>query len=267
MDKKTVQLGHVLVTGGSGFLGSHIVQRFLAQLDVVVFSISRNPCQRDAQAKYRAVDITDEGKLRALFEEIKPRVVIHTVSPLPTANKAVLHRTNVEGTKALLRCAANCPETRAFVYTSSDSSVASPSLPDQKLREADAQLYTATHFNNPYGRSKALADAAVLAADSANLRTATLRVPIIYGEGDTNFIPQLLASVRKGEHKMQPGDDKKLFEFIYVKSASETHVLAAKVLLRPDTARSGREGFIFGPQMSIGALTRVGCGGQRVAVL
>ena len=41
---------------------------------------------------------------------------------------------------------------------------------------------------------------------------------------------------------MQLGDDKKLFEFIYVKSASETHVLAAKALLRSDAARSGREG-------------------------
>lgn len=241
MDKKPVQLGHVLVTGGSGFLGSHIVQRLLAEPDVVVFSVSRNPRQRDARAKYQAVDITDEGKLRALFQEIKPRVVIHTVSPLSTDNKAVLHRTVVEGTRALLRCAANCPETRAFVYTSSDSAVASPSLPDRKLQEADAQLYTATHFNNPYGRSKALADAAVLAADSTNLRTATLRLPAIYGEGDTNFIPQLLRSVRKGEHKMQLGDDKKLFEFVYVKSASEAHLLAAKALLRTDTTPTGRE--------------------------
>lgn len=238
MDNKTVQLGHVLVTGGSGFLGSHIVQRLLAESDVVVFSVSRNPHQHDARVKYRTVNVTNEGKLRALFEEIKPRVVIHTVSPLSTANKAVLHRTIVEGTKALLRCAADCPETCAFVYTSSDSSVASPSLPNQKLQEVDAQLYTETHFNNPYGRSKALADAAVLGADGANLRTATLRLPTIYGEGDTNFIPQLLASVRKGEHKMQLGDDKKLFEFVYVKSAAEAHVLAAKaLLLRTDAAR------------------------------
>ncbi len=243
MDKKTVPLGHVLVTGGSGFLGSHIVQCLLGLLaeDVVVYSVSRNPSQRDARVVYRAVDITDEGQLRALFEEIKPRVIIHTVSPLHTADKTLLHRTVVEGTEALLRCAVNCLETRAFVYTSSDSAVASPSLLDRKLREADAQLYTATHFDNPYGRSKALADAAVLAADSANLRTATLRIPAIYGEGDPYFMPQLLASVRKAEQKIQLGEDEKLFEFVYVKSASEAHVLAAKALLREDTDSSGSE--------------------------
>jgi len=240
MDQQTVQLGHVLVTGGSGFLGSHIVRRLLAERGAVVFSISRNPRKCDSRAKYRAVDIADETKLRALFKEIKPRVVIHTVSPSPTDKEAVLQRTVVDGTKALLRCAADCPETRAFVYTSSDSAVASPSSPNTKLREADAELYNETNFNNPYGRSKALAEAAVLAADSANLRTATLRLPAIYGEGDTNFIPQLLKSVRKGQHKTQLGENRKMFEFVYVGSASEAHVLAAKALLRPDTPRSDK---------------------------
>jgi sterol-4alpha-carboxylate 3-dehydrogenase (decarboxylating) len=240
MDKRTIQLGHVLVTGGSGFLGSHIVKRLLAEPGVVVFSASRNPIKRDARAKYLAVDIADESKLRTLFEKIKPRVVIHTVSPSPTDKKALLQRTIVDGTEALLRCAANCPETRAFVYTSSDSAVASPSLPDRELREADAELYSETNFNNPYGRSKALADATVLAADSADLRTTTLRLPAIYGEGDTNFIPQLLASVRKGEYKTQLGENKKMFEFVYVVNASEAHLLAAKALLRADTARDDR---------------------------
>jgi sterol-4alpha-carboxylate 3-dehydrogenase (decarboxylating) len=240
MDQRPVQLGHVLVTGGCGFLGSHIVRRCLAEPGAVVFSISRNPRKLDARAKYRAVDITDETKLRALFNEIKPRVVIHTVSPSPTAKEGVLRRTVVDGTNNLLRCAADCPETRAFVYTSSDSAVATSSSPSTQLREADAQLYDEMNFNNPYGRSKALADAAVLAADSANLRTATLRLPAIYGEGDTNFIPQLLASVRKGQHRTQLGDNRKMFEFVYVGSASEAHVLAAKALLRADLVGSDR---------------------------
>jgi sterol-4alpha-carboxylate 3-dehydrogenase (decarboxylating) len=241
MDKERIQLGLVLVTGGSGFLGSHIVQRLLAEPGAEVVSISRNPRRDNARAKYRAVDIADEAKLRALFEEIKPRVVIHTVSPSPTDKEAVLQRTIVDGTRALLRCAADCPETYAFVYTSSDSAVASASLPDQKLCEADAQLYNETNFNNPYRRSKAIAEASVLAADNANLRTATLRLPPIYGEGDTNFIPQLLTSVRKGEYKMQLGENKKMFEFVYVASASEAHVLAAKALLRADAASKDKE--------------------------
>lgn len=240
MDQQTVQLGHVLMTGGSGFLGSHIVRRLLAEPGAVVFSVSRNPRNGDARAKYRAVNIADETKLRALFEEIKPRVIIHTVSPSPIDKKAVLQRTVVDGTKALLRCAADCSETRVFVYTSSDSAMASPSTPDKKLREADAQLYNETNFNNLYGRSKALAETAVLAADSAKLRTATLRLPVIYGEDDTNFIPQLLTSVRKGQYMMQLGENKKMFEFVYVGSASEAHVLAIKALLRADIVRSDK---------------------------
>jgi sterol-4alpha-carboxylate 3-dehydrogenase (decarboxylating) len=84
--------------------------------------------------------------------------------------------------------------------------------------------------------SKALADAAVQAANCDDLYTAVIRVPGIYGERDNGFIPQLVASVRKKEHQIQVGQNKKFFEFVYAPKAAEAHILAARVLLVPETA-------------------------------
>ena len=231
-------LGTVLVTGGCGFLGAHIVQRLLndpdgppASVAIVSRSASKRPNhkQTDPRVTYHRADIANDAAIAALFEQLKPQFVIHTSSPKNTSDANILQRINVEGTRKLLKYAKACKETRAFVYTSSDSA----QKPSQELLTEDqAQLWDETTFNNPYGRTKAAAETLVLAANGADLRTATLRVPGIYGENDNNFIPRIMESMRKNEQNMQLGDNKKLFEFLYVESAAEAHVLAAKALLR-----------------------------------
>jgi sterol-4alpha-carboxylate 3-dehydrogenase (decarboxylating) len=229
----------VLVTGGSGFLGAHIVSRLLDEGAAKVAILSRNPkpLSVDDRLKdrlsYHAIDVADETQIQKLITQLQPHAVIHTAAPHHTDNAATQNRATVGGTSVLLECAKACPETRAFVYTSSDSACVPTQTP---LAEEDAELYTASHYPNHYARSKALADRATQAANSDTLMTAVIRVPILYGENDTNFIPQLLASVRKNEHKMQVGQNKKVFEFLYIKKAAEAHVLALRALLDPSTS-------------------------------
>jgi sterol-4alpha-carboxylate 3-dehydrogenase (decarboxylating) len=229
------KLKRVLVTGGGGFLGAHIIEQLLIDPDTLVASTSRNPTVllEHARLSYHAADIAAEEQIQAIFEKFRPQVVIHTASPQSTATTATLIRTNIVGTQVLLRCAKSCSETRAFIYTSSDSAVEPTQTP---LTEDKAKLYDENHYVNPYGMTKAVADAAVQAANCDELQTAIIRLPGIYGERDTNFIPQLVSSVRKKEHKMQIGQNKKLFEFVYVASAAEAHILAARALLNPKTA-------------------------------
>jgi sterol-4alpha-carboxylate 3-dehydrogenase (decarboxylating) len=235
------QLERVLVTGGSGFLGAAIVQQLLANPTTSVAITSRNPVGGDDRLLLHAVDIASRTEIQAVFDTFKPQIVIHTASPKPTDKAATLARANIEGTNILLDCAKACSATHAFVYTSTDSAIEPTQEP---LTEDKAKLYDEKHFVNPYGMSKAVADAAVQAANCKDLFTAVIRLPSIYGEKDNNFIPQLVSSVRKNEHKMQLGPNKKVFEFVYVEKAAEAHILAACALLNPETA-SGVAGEAF----------------------
>ena len=112
----TAALESVLVTGGCGFVGAPSPDTEPVQVSLV----SRNPKNKDSRVTYHAANITNETEIQELFEKVKPQVVIHTVSPDPLDTNA-LQGTNVDGTMILLRCATACPETRAFIYTSSDS--------------------------------------------------------------------------------------------------------------------------------------------------
>lgn len=217
-------------------MGSHVVRALLLEPDCDIYVASRTPDNhpdQDSRITYMTADVTNEAQLTALFDTVNPQVVIHTASPSPTASAEVLERTNIEGTRILLKVSAASSETRAFVYTSSDSAL----VPTQEpINEEQGQLYTSQNYSNPYGRSKGIADALVLAANSPALRTATLRIPVVYGDYDyNNLLPQLLSSIKRGEHKIQIGSDSKVFEFCDVHKAAEAHVLAAKALLRVDS--------------------------------
>lgn len=245
----SLALGHVLVIGGCGFLGSHIVRMLLSEPSCTAISVvSRNPTTNTfPSVNYHAGDISNSVRVKALITELQPRVVIHTSSPRVTSKPALLHATNIIGTTNLLKCAAETPSVRAFVYTSSDSAL-HPS--NKMMNEETCILYTAEDTKAiAYQRTKAIADAMVLDANSETLRTATLRLPMVYGEGDPYVIMPALEQLRKGENKVQVGNNTTLRDSLYVGSAASAHILAAKALLRgirdPNAPKVDSEAFLL----------------------
>ncbi|GKU07294.1 c-3 sterol dehydrogenase c-4 decarboxylase [Fusarium langsethiae] len=238
----------VLVTGGSGFLGGHVVRQLLSDAATTVAIVSRNPkvpvdVLDEARISLYSTDLTSPDEIEGVFQKFKPHAVIHTASPSYLDTNKALLETNVDGTAALLEAAKACSDTKAFVFTSSKLAV----VPTQEpLSEENAQLLDKSNAPNVYALSKALAERTVTAANSDQLYTSIIRIPAIYGEYDTIFIPHLVSSMRRNEHKMQVGYDTKLFEILYAKKAAEAHVLAMKCLLNPASCdQAGGEAFFI----------------------
>jgi sterol-4alpha-carboxylate 3-dehydrogenase (decarboxylating) len=125
-------LGSVLVIGGCGFLGHHVVNMILrdwvtSHIAVVDLTTTRNRRPESDGVEYIDADITDADNLLKIFGRIQPDVVIHTASPAPHATavnanslKALFRKVNVEGTRAVV-AAAQQAGVSALVYTSSAS--------------------------------------------------------------------------------------------------------------------------------------------------
>lgn len=193
--------------------------------------MSRNPkipvgVPEEARICLYPTSLASQDKIEQIFERFKPHAVIHTASPSYMDTKKTLMSKNVDGTKALLEAARTCSDTKAFVFTSSDEAI----MPTQEpTSEENAHRYdenNAPNAPNAYALSKALAKRLVIAANSEELYTSVIRIPGIYGKYDDNFIPQLVSSMREKEHKMQVGNNTKVFEFLYVNKAAEAHTMA-----------------------------------------
>jgi UDP-glucuronate 4-epimerase len=142
----------VVVTGGAGFIGSHLVDRLLAEgAEVTVvdnfdpfYPKSRklaNLLDASGQAKFRFVelDIRDARAIAMLLDELRPDAVIHLAAKAGVrpsiADPSGYTAVNVQGTVHLLEAACKLPSKPKFVYASSSSVYGD--RPDAPFRETD----------------------------------------------------------------------------------------------------------------------------------
>lgn len=101
----------VLVLGGCGGLGHHIIKQLLdtkKASDVTAFDV-RIDANRVPGAKYVQGSIASEKDVRSVLETVKPKVIMHTVSPQlmgQNITHELYENVDVGGTKILLGCIA-----------------------------------------------------------------------------------------------------------------------------------------------------------------
>ncbi|KAG6008957.1 hypothetical protein E4U21_003507 [Claviceps maximensis] len=244
-------IGRVLVIGGNGFLGHHIVNQALADWTAGAVSSIDLRCDknRNPGASYHECDITDATRLTSLMGELAPDVVIHTASPAASSDasvsNALFQRVNVEGTRSVIRACRATPSVKALVYTSSASVISDN---EHDLRNADERwpVIRGAQQKEYYSETKAAAEQLVLEANRAtgddadgnnekkqgrSLLTTALRPAGIFGEGDVQTLAGFLKAYHTGKTNVQLGDNTNIFDFTYVGNVAHAHLLAAHALL------------------------------------
>ncbi len=230
----------VLITGGCGFIGFHLVQRILTaepscHLHVLDINTSRNR-RTHANITYHTCDITSASAVDAIIQKALPRTIFHAACPdsmIP--NDAHFFDVNVIGTRNLLDSVARIGTARCLVFTST-SSVIHDNVSD--LLDADETL-PVLHppaQKRVYTLTKATAEAEILACnrkkgDCRGLLTCSLRPCTAIGEADTICLGKLLPTAVAGKTRFQMGGGKNVYDFMYVGNLADAHILAAQHLL------------------------------------
>ena len=210
----------VLVTGGSGFLGSHIAEQ-LAEAGHEVVALVRKSSSQKFLATLPNVSLVYGAVEDASAVEDAARgvdAVIHAAGLVKARNPVEFEAINVEGTKNLLAAAKkNAPGLKRFVFVSSLAAVG-PSH-DGVPVTLDREPRPVTH----YGRSKLRAEQAVLAAKD-ELPVTVIRPPMIYGPRDN----ETFAFFQTVSRRVLPylGDGKNTLSIVYAADAASACVRA-----------------------------------------
>ena len=218
----------ILVTGGTGFIGSHLLDRLSALGEPARCLLRRKARPRRLPAGIEAAYgdlISGEGVVEAVRGA---DTVIHLAGVTKALAARDYYAGNVRATETLLRALAG--RTIRLVHVSTLAAIG-PSA-DGKPVDEDAQPRPLTH----YGKSKLEAERVVraLAPDAV-----IVRPPVVYGPRDTDVF-QMLRAISKG-WMMEIGGGERWFSAIYAGDLVEG-------LLAATRGTPGRAYFLAHPQ-------------------
>jgi len=245
---------NTLVTGGAGFIGSHVVDALIARGDQVTIvdnlSTGRRsnlePAER-AGAALRVADVQDRAALAEIFAAARPEVVFHLAAQIdvrysvedPVADA----RANVLGTIEVLE-AARAAGVRRMVNTSTGGGLYGtaddlPTPEDHPIRPLA-----------PYGQSKYAAEGyCELYARLHGLPTMSLRYGNVYGprqdiHGEAGVVAIFCGALVNGRRPTVFGDGRQTRDWVHVSDVVQANLLAADAdaeLTGPVNVGTGRE--------------------------
>lgn len=229
---------NILVTGGCGFIGGHLVKQLnLQKANVTVLDINLDPRSTFAldnlkqSVKLKFIDIRDREMVFSAFRRSKPEFVFHL------AAEAIVERsyqdpfttfgTNVMGTINILDAARQF-NVKGVIVASSDKAYGK----SRKAYKEDMPL----QGDHPYDVSKSCEDLiAQTYYKTYGLPVAITRFGNIYGEGDLNFsriIPDICMAVSENKTLNLRSNGKYIRDYVYVKDVVNSYIFLLKKIAK-----------------------------------
>ncbi len=238
----------ILVTGGAGYIGSHVA-KLLGKRGyevLVIDNLSTGHKEAVLYGNLKIIDLADKKEINRVLKEFKPDAVMHFAAAIEVAesveNPAKYYRNNTVNTLNLLEAMIE-NNIKSFIFS---STAAVYGMPEKVPVKEDVPLNPI----NPYGQSKAFVEKILKDFDKAyNFKYISLRYFNVAGadpEGElgqsyqnaTHLITRALKTA-KGEHEKlyifgtdyPTSDGTAIRDYIHVIDLAEAHLLALEYLL------------------------------------
>ncbi|ODV76668.1 sterol-4-alpha-carboxylate 3-dehydrogenase, decarboxylating [Suhomyces tanzawaensis NRRL Y-17324] len=249
----SAKIDSVLLIGGAGFLGHHLIQQFYDRCPGIKIHVFDIRPLSDKKASYFTFpsneiklfvgDLTSPEDISKAILESKCDVIVHSASPIPDVGTPELfEKVNVQGTKNIIDVSKKL-RVKALIFTSSAGVV----FNGADIYNVDEEWPYAEVHMDKYNETKAIAERLVKDSNDPNgLITVSIRPSGIFGPGDRQLVPGLINAAKLGQSKFQLGDNNNICDYTYAGNVADAHILAAKLALQPKEAHKvGGEVFII----------------------
>ncbi|HEX6025545.1 MAG TPA: NAD-dependent epimerase/dehydratase family protein [Solirubrobacter sp.] len=230
-----------LVTGGAGFIGSHLVDALLDEGDQVTIVDHLNPARadvfeaaRDRGAALVRADVTDVAAMADACARARPEVVFHLAAQIDVRRSVDDPSTdahqNIGGTAAVLEAARHAG-VRRLVLASTAGVYGDPERLPTPETAPIAPL-------SPYGAGKAAAESYLaMFTRLYGLSTLSLRMSNVYGprqnpHGEAGVVAIFSAAAAEGRTVTIFGDGGQTRDFVFVADVVEAFLLAGHADVR-----------------------------------
>lgn len=222
--------GKVLVTGGAGFIGSHVVDGLIeAGYDVAIVDDLSTGHRRNLnpKARFYEISICDPG-LAQVFEQERPDYVDHHAAQM-NVRRSIIDpeydaRVNILGSLNLIQCAVKYG-VKNFVYISSGGAAygepeylpCDEAHPINPICQYGVTKHTVEHYLFLYGRNY-------------GLNYAVLRYPNVYGPrqdpyGEAGVVAIFTRQMQHGQQVYINGSGEQVRDFVYVSDCARANVM------------------------------------------
>jgi UDP-glucose 4-epimerase len=226
----------ILVTGGAGFIASHVVDAYVKTGYKVVVIDNLSSGQRknlNPKAKFYKADLRDEKTINRILAHEKPDVVNHHAAFISVTDSikkpSETFNINVKGTLDLLLAYANSGKKghRKFLFSSTGGAI----YGNPKKLPADES--TPPNPFSPYALSKQIDEEMIKYFCHANgidyliFRYANVYGPRQRAQGGAGIFPIFVSQIKKGITPTIFGNGKKTRDYVYVGDVAHASLLGA----------------------------------------